>query len=200
LYRFTSLQNSKLRCVYCHENLEQAARYECPDCHSIAHTECAKELGVCTTIGCETSYPGMTRTKPRCDFCYRDRQETVDLVIIEACKTCQKPTLTRCNCCRSETRSYCRHMFNGRTCDMCEAQRLLTTATCPQCNTVIEETCYHCQSELMQPHNCKEKESIFIFLWNLLARFMLYILEPKQKEMKGDRSDANSDPTFKRKA
>src|SRR5262245_1350414 len=43
---------SQLRCGYCLEGVEGAAR-RCPECGAIVHAPCARELGYCPTLGCE---------------------------------------------------------------------------------------------------------------------------------------------------
>ena len=47
--------DSHQRCPYCHDHLEvelQAA-ITCPACHTEHHAACLRELGRCTTLGCE---------------------------------------------------------------------------------------------------------------------------------------------------
>lgn len=43
---------AKLRCAYCHDDLHNAPRFLCPDCHTQIHEECRHELDACPTFGC----------------------------------------------------------------------------------------------------------------------------------------------------
>ena len=44
------------RCPYCHEVLElTAGLHECPECGTVAHWECNREMG-CPTLGCSAKF------------------------------------------------------------------------------------------------------------------------------------------------
>jgi hypothetical protein len=53
---------ARARCAYCHADLPAIVR-ECGACGTLIHTDCAHELAVCPTLGCEASLGVARRRK-----------------------------------------------------------------------------------------------------------------------------------------
>lgn len=68
------------RCPYCHGDIEEARAWVCPGCGTRHHTDCARENGSCTVLGCRRAFAGggvvparkparmLPRGAPRDDF------------------------------------------------------------------------------------------------------------------------------------
>jgi hypothetical protein len=52
------------RCPFCHSDVEQGTRWECPGCGTVHHEECAREAKRCTVLGCRTDFQTAARAAP----------------------------------------------------------------------------------------------------------------------------------------